>query len=130
MTRWANKLDYTCLYGHKSVCKIFFCQGGGGGGLVGLLWFNASATCERLHAPPPLRMMMMMMMMMMIMMKMMACPFHWWRKPEYPKNKNDPRQVTTNFQTCGLGPAPVWNPGRRGVKRIQASGEQRFRPLD
>ena len=44
----------------------------------------------------------------------------WWRKPEYPEETTDLRQVTDEtFHTYGL--CPVWglNLGRSGVKRVR-----------
>ena len=44
----------------------------------------------------------------------------WWRKPEYPEETTDLRQVTDEtFHTNGL--CPVWglNLGRSGVKQSE-----------
>ena len=49
----------------------------------------------------------------------------WWRKPEYPEETTDLRQVTDEtFHTYGLCPFRGLNLGRRGVKQSErdASG--------
>ena len=44
----------------------------------------------------------------------------WWRKPEYPEETTDLRQVTDEtFQTYGLCPVRGLNLGRRGVKQSE-----------
>ena len=51
---------------------------------------------------------------------MMMKKVFWWRKPEYPEETTDLRQVTDEtFPTYGL--CPVWglNLGRSGVKQSE-----------
>ena len=46
----------------------------------------------------------------------------WWRKPEYPEETTDLRQVTDEtFHTYGLCPVRGLNLGRRGVKQSEGS---------
>ena len=46
----------------------------------------------------------------------------WWRKPEYPEETTDLRQVTDEtFHTYGLCPARGLNLGRSGVKQSELS---------
>ena len=69
--------------------------------------------------------MMMMMMMMMAMMMMMKSVF-WWRKPEYPEETTDLRQVTDEtFHTYGLCPVRGLNLGRSGVKQSELRRDER-----
>ena len=43
----------------------------------------------------------------------------WWRKPEYPEETTDLRQVTDEaFHTYGLCPVRGLNLGRSGVKQV------------
>ena len=49
--------------------------------------------------------------------EMMMKPVFWWRKPEYPEETTDPRQVTDEtIHTDGLCPVRGLNLGRSGVK--------------
>ena len=51
---------------------------------------------------------------------MMMKSVFWWRKPEYPEETTDLRQVTDEtFHTCGLCPARGLNLGRSGVKQSE-----------
>ena len=44
----------------------------------------------------------------------------WWRKPEYPEETTDQRQVTDEtFHTYGLCPVRGLNLGRSGVKQSE-----------
>ena len=44
----------------------------------------------------------------------------WWRKPEYPEETTDVRQVTDEtFHTYGLCPVQGFNLGRSGVKQSE-----------
>ena len=44
----------------------------------------------------------------------------WWRKPEYPEETTDLRQVTDEtFHTYGLCPVRGLNLGRSGVKQSE-----------
>ena len=46
----------------------------------------------------------------------------WWRKPEYPEETTDLRQVTDEtFHTYGLCPVRGLNLGRSGVKQHRLS---------
>ena len=50
---------------------------------------------------------------------MMMKSVFWWRKPEYPEETTDLRQVTDETShTCGLCPVRV-NLGRSGVKQSE-----------
>ena len=61
------------------------------------------------------------MIMMMIMMKSVL----WWRKPEYPEETTDLRQVTDEtFHTYGLCPVRGLNLGHSGVKQSELSKAQ------
>ena len=49
---------------------------------------------------------------------MMLKSVMWWRKPEYPEETTDLRQVTDEtFHTYGLCPVRGLNLGRSGVKQ-------------
>ena len=49
---------------------------------------------------------------------MMMKSVFWWRKPEYPEETTDLRQVTDEtFHTYGLCPIRGLNLGRSGVKQ-------------
>ena len=49
---------------------------------------------------------------------MMMKSVFWWRKPEYPEETTDLRQVTDEtFHTYGLCPVRGLNLGRSGVKQ-------------
>ena len=51
---------------------------------------------------------------------MMMKSVFWWRKPEYPEETTDPRQVTEEtFHTYGLCPVRGLNLGRSGVKQSE-----------
>ena len=51
---------------------------------------------------------------------MMMKSVFWWRKPEYPEETTDLRQVTDEtFQTYGLCPVRGLNLGRSGVKQSE-----------
>ena len=51
---------------------------------------------------------------------MMMKSVFWWRKPEYPEETTDLRQVTDEtFHTSGLCPARGLNLGRSGVKQSE-----------
>ena len=39
-------------------------------------------------------------------MMMMKCQFHWWRKPEYPEETTDLRQVTDKLSHIRPVPSP------------------------
>ena len=43
---------------------------------------------------------------MMMMMMMMKCQFNWWRKPEYPEETIDLRQVTDKLSHIRPVPSP------------------------
>ena len=52
--------------------------------------------------------------------EMMMKSVFWWRKPEYPEEATDPRQVTDEtFHTYGLCPVRGLNLGRSGVKQSE-----------
>ena len=51
---------------------------------------------------------------------MMMKSVFWWRKPEYPEETTDLRQVTDEtFDTYGLCPVRGLNLGRSGVKQSE-----------
>ena len=51
---------------------------------------------------------------------MMMKSVFWWRKPEYPEETTDLRQVTDEtFHTYGLCPVRGLNLGRSGVKQSE-----------
>ena len=51
---------------------------------------------------------------------MMTKSVFWWRKPEYPEETTDLRQVTDEtFHTYGLCPVRGLNLGRSGVKQSE-----------
>ena len=51
---------------------------------------------------------------------MMMKSVFWWRKPEYPEDTTDLRQVTDEtFHTYGLCPVRGLNLGRSGVKQSE-----------
>ena len=51
---------------------------------------------------------------------MMMKSVFWWRKPEYPEETTDLRQVTDEtFHTHGLCPVQGLNLGRSGVKQSE-----------
>ena len=51
---------------------------------------------------------------------MMMKSVFWWRKPEYPEESTDHRQVTDEtFHTYGLCPVRGLNLGRSGVKQSE-----------
>ena len=51
---------------------------------------------------------------------MMMKSVFWWRKPEYPEETTDLRQVTDEtFYTYGLCPVRGLNLGRSGVKQSE-----------
>ena len=51
---------------------------------------------------------------------MMMKSVFWWRKPEYPEETTDLRQVTDEtFHTYGLCPVLGLNLGRSGVKQSE-----------
>ena len=51
---------------------------------------------------------------------MMMKSVFWWRKPEYPEETTDLRQVTDEtFHTYGLCPVGGLNLGRSGVKQSE-----------
>ena len=52
--------------------------------------------------------------------EMMMESVFWWRKPEYPEETTDLRQVTDEtFHTYGLCPVGGLNLGRSGVKQSE-----------
>ena len=52
--------------------------------------------------------------------EMMMKSVFWWRKPEYPEETTDLRQVTDEtFHTYGLCPVRGLNLGRSGVKQSE-----------
>ena len=52
--------------------------------------------------------------------EMMMKSVSWWRKPEYPEETTDLRQVTDEtFHTYGLCPVRGLNLGRSGVKQSE-----------
>ena len=52
--------------------------------------------------------------------EMMMKSVLWWRKPEYPEETTDLRQVTEEtFHTYGLCPVRELNLGRSGVKQSE-----------
>ena len=52
--------------------------------------------------------------------EMMMKSVCWWRKPEYPEETTDLRQVTDEtFHTYGLCPVRGLNLGRSGVKQSE-----------
>ena len=52
--------------------------------------------------------------------EMMMKSVFWWRKPEYPEETTNPRQVTDEtFHTYGLCPVRGLNLGRSGVKQSE-----------
>ena len=56
--------------------------------------------------------------------EMMMKSVLWWRKPEYPEETTDLRQVTDEtFHTYGLCPVGGLNLGRSGVKHVLPSRE-------
>ena len=51
---------------------------------------------------------------------MMMKSVFWWRKPEYPEETTDPRQVADEtFHRYGLWPVWGLNLGRGGVKQSE-----------
>ena len=44
-------------------------------------------------------------------MVMMKCQFHWWRKPGYPEETTDFRQVTGQLSHIRHVPSPSTEPG-------------------
>ena len=51
---------------------------------------------------------------------MMMKSVFWWRKPEYPEETTNLRQVTDEtFHTYGLCPVRELNLGRSGVKQSE-----------
>ena len=57
--------------------------------------------------------------------EMMMKSVIWWRKPEYPEETTDPRQVTDEtFHTYGLCPVRGLNLGRRGGGSKSVKGKR------
>ena len=57
---------------------------------------------------------------------MMMKSVFWWRKPEYPEETTDLRQVTDeNVHTYGLCPVRGLNLGRSGVKQSELRRDER-----
>ena len=53
----------------------------------------------------------------------------WWKKPEYPEETTDLRQVTDEtFHTYGLCPVRGLNLGRSGVKQSELRRDESVRP--
>ena len=82
--------------------------------MIGVLGVNASATARVIYQGG----------------EMMMKSVLWWRKPEYPEETTDLRQVTDEtFHTYGLCPVRGLNSGCSGVKQaVSYRGPLYMRP--